>query len=102
MSVRFTIILVTVCCTLASAQSLNPSWIYSSYLGGSGADSAGVETKDADGNIYVAGVTSSTNFPTTPGVYEPTFPGPSGSSVMYVSKFSSGGSLLWSTYLGPG
>jgi len=93
---------IAVCSAFASAQNLNPSWIYSSYFGGSGADTAGAETKDAAGNIYIAGVTSSTNFPTTHGVYEPTFPGPSGSNAMYVSKFSSGGSLLWSTYLGPG
>ena len=91
-----------VCSASASGQNLNPSWTYASYFGGSGADTAGVETKDSAGNIYIAGVTSSTNFPTTAGTYEPTFPGPSGSSVMYVSKFSSAGSLIWSTYLGPG
>jgi hypothetical protein len=104
MSRRFTIALAfVVASSLASAQSsLNPSWIYSSYFGGSGSDTITAQTSDASGNIYVAGLTSSTNFPTTPGVYEPDFPGPSGSSAFFVSKFSSAGSLLWSTYLGPG
>ncbi len=89
--------------TIALAQSsLNPSWTNSSYLGGSGSDTISAQTGDTSGNIYVAGLTSSTNFPTTPGVYEPDFPGPSGSSAFFVSKFSSTGLLLWSTYLGPG
>lgn len=105
MSFRFTIALafVAVCSVFTSAQSsLNPSWTYSSYFGGNGADTAGAEAKDGAGNIYIAGVTSSTNLPTTTGVYEPAFPGPAGSNVMYVAKFSSTGLLLWSTYLGPG
>ena len=59
-------------------------------------------THDSAGNVYVAGITTSPEFPTTPGVYEPTFPGPWSYSVIFVSKFSGDGGLVWSTFLGPG
>ena len=89
--------------TLAFSQSsLPPSWTYSSYFGGSNNDSISAQTRDSAGSIYVAGITSSSNFPTTSGSYEPTFPGPTGTSAIFVSKFSSTGSLVWSTFLGPG
>lgn len=48
---------------------------------------------DAAGNIYVAGNTNTTDFPTTPGALLQNGYGP------YVRKFTSAGSLLWSTYL---
>ena len=46
MSHRFTLVLalVAVCSSFASAQSLNPSWIYSSFLGGTGADTIAAQT----------------------------------------------------------
>jgi hypothetical protein len=91
-----------VCSAVASAQSLNPSWTYSSYFGGNAGDSISAQTSDPSGNIYVAGITSSPNFPTTAGVYEPNYPGPSGDNVVFVAKFSSSGALVWSTFLGPG
>ena len=72
--------------------------IYSTYLGGSadGAyDSASGVAVDTGGNAYVTGYTSSTDFPTTPGVYRTT-PG-SG----FVTKLNpSGSGLVYSTYLG--
>ena len=37
---------------------------FSTYLGGSGADSGFALAVDSAGNIYVAGITTSTNFPT--------------------------------------
>lgn len=104
MCFRYTlaIILAAVCSTLCSAQDLNSSWMYSSYFGGSRSDSISVSTRDSAGNVYVTGITGSVNFPTTSGVYEPTFPGPSGSNAIFVSKFSSNGGLVWSTFVGPG
>jgi len=45
---------------------------YSTYLGGSGDDSGGGIAVDADGNAYVAGRTSSPNFPTVAGAFQPT------------------------------
>ena len=45
---------------------------YSTYLGGAADDSASSIRLDSNGNAYVGGVTSSTNFPTTPGAFSRT------------------------------
>jgi hypothetical protein len=90
-------------CLFASAQNALPNtWVYSSFLGGNQQDSISAQALDTTGNVYVTGTTASPNFPTTAGVYEPTFPGPRNDSVIFVSKFSPEGALIWSTYLGPG
>jgi hypothetical protein len=74
--------------------------IYSTYLGGTGADSASAIALDAAGNAYVIGSTLSSNFPTTPGAFQTTYPGGEDS---FVSKLNANGSaLLYSTYLGEG
>ena len=56
-------------------------------------------TRDQEGFIYTAGVTSSSDFPTTPGVYQPEpVEGPNA----FVQKLSPDGSqVVYSTYLGP-
>jgi uncharacterized protein (TIGR03437 family) len=54
----------------AFASKLNSSgtaWLYSTYLGGSGPDVARAVALGSTGTAYLAGVTSSTNFPTTSG-----------------------------------
>ena len=43
---------------------------YSTYLGGTSDDAANAVTTDSSGNIYVAGYTASTDFPTTTGAYK--------------------------------
>jgi hypothetical protein len=50
---------------------------FSSYLGGSGDEDngAGAPGLDTHGNFYVSGVTSSTDFPVTPGAIQPTYGG---------------------------
>jgi hypothetical protein len=84
----------------------NPSaLLWSTFIGGSSADGflqpSGNRTLalDASGNPVVVGVTASSDFPTTPGVYDVSYNG--GSWDGFVTKLSSDGSaLLWSTFLG--
>ena len=76
------------------------SLIYSTYLGGtvSGSSSNGIVV-DLQGHAHVAGYTSDTNFPITPGAFQTTNLGLSGSG--FITKFSTdGGSLIYSTFLG--
>jgi len=71
----------------------------STYLGGGGSDSASSLAIDSSGNIYVAGVTNSENFPTTVGAYDTTY----NASDVFISKLSADlSTLLASTYLGAG
>ncbi len=71
----------------------------STYLGGSNYDYVNSITIDSGGNVYVAGETGSTDFPTTPGVYQTT--NKEGSTSAFVSKMSGDlARLLASTYLG--
>ncbi len=80
---------------------IDPVLSYATYLGGSGVDQATGIAVDGSGNIYVAGNTTSTNFPTTTGAYSTTFAGGTSTGDAFVSKLSADGStLLYSTYLG--
>src|SRR5262249_61655915 len=79
--------------------------VYSTYLGGSADDSIGGIALDGAGNVYGTGETTSTDFPTTPGVlqeqagYRLCVPiGPCTDA--FVSKIDpSGSALVYSTYL---
>jgi hypothetical protein len=76
------------------------SLVYSTYLGGSGAEDGNAIDIDSSGNAYVTGVTSSTDFPVTPGVVQATC-GTGCYGNAFVSKLSPDGSkLVYSTYLG--
>ena len=83
---------------------LNPTGsalIYSTYLGGSGAENEGSLGRiavDAAGNASVTGITDSPDFPTK-NALQPTYGG--GVSDAYVAKLNPGGSgFVYSTYLG--
>jgi hypothetical protein len=71
---------------------------YSTYLGGSGGDQGYGIAVDANGNAYVTGITASTNFPTTPGVFQLNVIG--GPHVFVTKLNPSGSALVYSTYLG--
>jgi hypothetical protein len=58
--------------------------VFSTYLGGSAAEAAFSIAVDAAGNIYTGGQTSSTDFPTTPGSFQPVYSG--GFSEAWVAK----------------
>jgi hypothetical protein len=76
---------------------IDPVIAYSTYLGGSGDDEIRAVTADANGNVYVAGSTTSLNFP----LLNPYQSKGSGNMVAFVSKFSPAGTLLYSTFLVP-
>ena len=92
-------------CGDAFVTKVDPSGsvVYSTYLGGSGDDSAQAVAIDTSGNAYVTGDTSSTNYPKTPGA----FASPAGSCgtslcpTLFVSKLNATGSALtYSAVLG--
>jgi hypothetical protein len=71
--------------------------VYSTYIGGIGADSGRNTAVDSTGNIYISGYTASLNFPTTAGAYQTAN---AGGNDAFVTKFNSSGNLIYSTYLG--
>ncbi|MFZ0813961.1 MAG: SBBP repeat-containing protein [Candidatus Sulfotelmatobacter sp.] len=79
--------------------------LYLTYLGGSGTDTNVGLAVDAGGNAYVAGTTTSTNFPTVGGYLSAPEPGSTGTAHVFVSKLSGLDSLAtpptlaYSTYL---
>ncbi|MCH7948839.1 MAG: SBBP repeat-containing protein, partial [candidate division Zixibacteria bacterium] len=78
-------------------SSSGNSLVYSTYLGGSGRDEGYGITVDASGAAYIAGNTSSADFPML-NPYQATY---QGFSDVFVTKLSSSGNgLVYSTYLG--
>jgi uncharacterized repeat protein (TIGR01451 family) len=71
--------------------------LYSTYLGGGDEDAARGIAVDGSGSVYVAGYTSSTNFPTA----SPIQASNGGLRDAFLSKLNASGSgLVYSTYLG--
>jgi hypothetical protein len=81
---------------------IDPTLVYSTYLGGSGIDFGYGIAVDEDGHAYVTGYTQSANFPTK----NPFDSSLGGSSDVFVTKIdttqSGAASLVYSTYLGGG
>src|SRR5439155_4055838 len=85
----------------AFVTKLNPAGsalIYSTYFGGSGGEWGNWIAVDSQGNAYVTGATSSIDFPTTAGSFQPVF---GGVADAFVTKLNpTGSALVYSTYLG--
>ncbi|HEV2348299.1 MAG TPA: choice-of-anchor D domain-containing protein [Terriglobia bacterium] len=88
-------------CGDAFVSKLSPdgtALVYSTYLGGNQDDTAWLIAVDASGDAYIAGQTSSTNFPTTVGGRQTAL---GGLRDAFLTRLSPDGStLLYSTYLG--
>ena len=91
---------------VAKLDPSGASMVSSTYLGGSGYDTSSGLALDTAGNVIVAGLTFSEDFPTTAGAFKTTCTGcasyyfsPTGDN--FAAKFShTGSALVYSTYLG--
>ena len=85
--------------TDAFVTKLSPSGaiVFSTFLGGSGVEHAGGIAIDSGPNIFVAGGTSSTNFPVVAALQ----PANGGNQDVFVTKIkATGAAIVYSTYLG--
>src|SRR6516165_2449015 len=94
-------------CSLDNTRSCNDAFVvkldpnghllYSTFLGGSGAEAGNAIAVDSAGNIFVAGETSSTDFP----AFKPLQATTGGGRDAFLAKISPDGqSLAYATYLG--
>jgi centrosomal CEP192-like protein/beta-propeller repeat-containing protein len=84
---------------VAKLNASGSNLVYSAYLGGTGDDFASSIAADSNGNAYVGGLTSASNFPVTYGTLQTSYGG--GPFDGFVAKINpTGSSLIYSTYLG--
>jgi len=84
---------------VSKLNSTGTALTYSTYLGGSANEISYAISVDSSGNAYIAGDSSSLNYPVSAGAVQATFGG--GVSNAVVTKLNSTGSaLIYSTYLG--
>lgn len=82
---------------IVACFAANGDLAYLTYLGGADLDTASDLAVDAEGSVYVAGETSSVDFPTTAGVLQDVRKALTDG---WVAKLDASGGLAWSTYLG--
>jgi uncharacterized protein (TIGR03437 family) len=102
----------TTCGTKAFVAHLNPSFTalnYSTYLGGSAVDQGQAMAIDSNGDAYIAGKTTSSDFPVIHGYQATIIPSTCGTQLTRIpcggAGFAAelnpqGSALTWSTYLG--
>jgi hypothetical protein len=80
---------------------IDPSVLYSSFLGGSDAEMVSGTAVDSSGNVYVVGATKSVDFPAKP---QQSKPGGRGNFDVFVAEFDTtkvgANSLVYATFLG--
>jgi hypothetical protein len=82
---------------IAKINSTGSALVFATYLGGTDSDNATGVAVDSSFNVYVAGFTSSTNFPTTPNAFQQT--ATQAGTHGFVTKLDATGTPLYSTYL---
>jgi Calx-beta domain-containing protein/beta-propeller repeat-containing protein len=76
---------------------IDPVISFSTYLGGSDGEECLAMDRDSSGNLYVTGLTTSLDFPVTPGAFQTV----SEDFSAFITKISpDGSSIIYSTYLG--
>ncbi|HEX5054534.1 MAG TPA: hypothetical protein VFZ65_22340 [Planctomycetota bacterium] len=80
------------------ALVVDPGILWSTFLGGMDRDQPNALALDAQGAVTVAGETQSTDFPTTPGAFDPSLNSPHDAFVTRLSP--TGSTLFYSTFLG--
>src|SRR5215831_10482860 len=78
---------------LTELNATGSALVYSTYLGGSNTDYATDLTLDVTGNVFLTGVTQSSDFPVTPNVFDSVFKGtpPGFQSDAFITKFALNG-----------
>ena len=84
---------------------IDPALSYATYLGGSGSDTVSALAVDSRGSAYVAGTTTSIDFPTTASAYSQQCGADancnSGNADIFLAKLNPAGTaLVYSTYIG--
>lgn len=69
----------------------------STYFGGNESDWIQGVCQDSVGNYYIAGTTTSSNLPVTPGAYQSDY---ASNGDVFIAKFNASLNLEWCTYLG--
>ncbi|MCI0664148.1 MAG: FG-GAP-like repeat-containing protein, partial [Acidobacteria bacterium] len=82
---------------IAKLDATGSSFVYSSYLGGTGSEAGVGIVVDSSGAAYIAGSTTSANFPVV-NAYQPTLAGLGDAFVARINE--TGSALSWATFLG--
>jgi hypothetical protein len=86
---------------VTAINQLGSSVVYSTYLGGSGSDFPTGIAVDSKDDVYIAGTTTSTNFPVKNALQATNKnPSPSPNTGFLAKIYPTGSQLLYSTYLG--
>ena len=85
---------------LTKISSTGDALLYSTYLGGTGSDSATSLAVDSQGNAHVVGITSSPDFPATAGAMQTKCGGACVQNAFLAKFNATGESLSYATYLG--